>query len=246
MSQGIFFCNNGQHVVTASSDKTVRVWNPLNGEEVAVLKGFPGWVNSIEVSRDQSWLVATSDHIISVWNFNEVLEKAKQRKLELRQSIELNNEIDLLKLKERERIEIQIEKERNEMNKKKKKKKKMNHSTRDNNHGQIKDSEFVVQRKKVQAKLQKLIKKTKKISKPSYELHGHCDLVYHATFNPNRHRIVSASHDMSLRMWQIIPTVPDTMVLPPSTNQLLVNSIQLSWKCPSTLFNVLFTFFMIL
>lgn len=81
--------------------------------------------------------------------------------------------------------------------------------------------------------LSQRLKKIKTESKPAYELHGHCDLVYHATFNPNRQRIVSASHDMSLRMWQIIPTVPDVMVLPPVTNELKTNSIKLSWRSPS-------------
>ena len=118
---GIHFCNNGQHVVTASSDKTVRVWNPTTGDQIAILKGFPGWVNSIEVSGDQEWLVATSDHIISVWNFREVIERSEQKKREAVVRVEQMNEIESLKMKEKERREMEIQKERAESKKNKKK-----------------------------------------------------------------------------------------------------------------------------
>jgi len=80
----VHFCKDGQHVVSASSDNTVRIWNPTTGKQLSTLRGFPGWVNSTTVSEDQEWLIATSDHIVSVWNFREVLEKASVSNIQKR------------------------------------------------------------------------------------------------------------------------------------------------------------------
>jgi hypothetical protein len=160
--------------------------------------------------------------------------------------------IEVLKKKERERVAIERKKEREEIRKQIKKEKKHHKHIKGSNEQDTEDADqrnkdqknrdrnlsaqtspYVLEMKKIEKEMTELIKKTKRDCKPSYELHGHCDLVYCAEFNPNRHRIVSASHDMSLRVWQIIPTVPDTLTLPPSTSQLLVHTIRLSWRAPS-------------
>ena len=245
----LHFCHDGQHVVSASSDRTVRLWNPTTGEQITTLRDFPGWVNSVTVSHDQEWLVATSDHIISVWNFREALERATLKKQDEELRMKRTNEINSWKKQEMIRLEEEMEKERKEARKKKKKKrmkgsnvsdtaaeaKQRNQDQQDRHRSEAANhSPYVLRMKEAEKDMAKAVKRSKKgNSKPAYELHGHCDLVYSAYFNADRHRIVSASHDMSLRVWQIIPTVPDSMVLPPKTNQLLVHSIRLSWRSPS-------------
>ena len=247
---GLHFCKDGQHVVSASSDRTVRIWDPTTGEQVTTLRGFPGWVNSTTVSEDQEWLIATSDHIVSVWNFREVLERAAQKKSIDHDLAIKREEIARLREEEKKRVSIEMAKEREEARSKNKNKKKNNDEMkvegddqkmntrssdqrqRDRNEAATR-SPYVLEINQLKQEMEQAQKQTRKDAGAAYELHGHCDLVYCAEFNPNRHRIVSASHDMSLRVWQIIPTAPDTMLLPPTTNRLLVHSIRLSWRAPS-------------
>ena len=59
---------DGVHVVTASADKTARVWRLADGELVRELKGHTGWVNSAAVSADGVHVVtASADATARVW-----------------------------------------------------------------------------------------------------------------------------------------------------------------------------------
>ena len=134
----------------------MRIWNPTTGDQIAILKGFPGWVNSIEVSDDQEWLVATSDHIISVWNFREVIERSEQKKRETIVRVEQMNEIESLKTKEKERREMEIQKERAESKKNKKKQNKDQYAMGKLRAQATKNSPYVIQIKQMEKSMKKL------------------------------------------------------------------------------------------
>ena len=110
------------------------------------------------MSGDQEWLVATSDHIISVWNFREVIERSEQKKREAVVRVEQMNEIESLKIKEKERREMEIQKERAESKKNKKK----HHSNKDHyDMGKIraqatKNSPYVIKIKQMEKSMKKL------------------------------------------------------------------------------------------
>jgi len=56
-------------LVTASDDRTVRVWNPMDGTEVRTLMGHDAAVNQTEFSPDGTYLVtASDDRTARVWN----------------------------------------------------------------------------------------------------------------------------------------------------------------------------------
>ena len=55
------FSPDGARVVTASDDKTARVWDAATGQTIAVLKGHDGWVNSDAFSPDGARVVTASD-----------------------------------------------------------------------------------------------------------------------------------------------------------------------------------------
>ena len=61
-------CDNG-HIVSGSSDSTVRIWNMLTGEEEHVLRGHSGSVRSAVFSPDNRHIVSESwDNTVRIWN----------------------------------------------------------------------------------------------------------------------------------------------------------------------------------
>ena len=54
------FSPDGARIVTASNDKTARIWDAATGEEIAVLRGHEGTVNSAAFSPDGARIVTAS------------------------------------------------------------------------------------------------------------------------------------------------------------------------------------------
>ncbi|XP_060084354.1 serine-threonine kinase receptor-associated protein-like [Ylistrum balloti] len=67
-------CNT--QVISASDDKTVRLWDASNGEEIKKLE-FSAIPNSLELSNDQLLLLITHGNFTSFYNA-ETLEKIKE------------------------------------------------------------------------------------------------------------------------------------------------------------------------
>ena len=62
---------DGKHVVTASSDKTARVWHLANGTCLHMLKGHTKQVRSAAVSPDGELVVTASDDFTArVWRLS--------------------------------------------------------------------------------------------------------------------------------------------------------------------------------
>ena len=55
------FSPDGSRIVTASFDKTARIWDAATGKEIAVLRGHEDDVNSAAFSPDGSRIVTASD-----------------------------------------------------------------------------------------------------------------------------------------------------------------------------------------
>ena len=63
------FSGDGKRVVTASSDKTARIWDAESGKEIAVLKGHTGLVRSAAFSADGKRVVtASDDNTARIWD----------------------------------------------------------------------------------------------------------------------------------------------------------------------------------
>jgi len=60
---------DGRHVISASSDKTLKVWELESGREVATLEGHTAWVSACAVMPDGRHVISASgDHTLKVWD----------------------------------------------------------------------------------------------------------------------------------------------------------------------------------
>jgi len=76
------FSPDGEWVVTASDDKTARMWEAVTGKEAAVLRGHEGSITSAQFSPDGKWVVTASNDgtaRVYVVHFEDLLALAKTR-----------------------------------------------------------------------------------------------------------------------------------------------------------------------
>jgi WD40 repeat protein len=63
------FSPDGKRVITASSDKTARIWDAASGKQIGELRGHEGGVNSAAFSRDGLRIVtASGDGTARIWD----------------------------------------------------------------------------------------------------------------------------------------------------------------------------------
>ncbi|MEO1998210.1 MAG: WD40 repeat domain-containing protein [Planctomycetaceae bacterium] len=64
----VTFAADGRRVITASWDKTLRVWDARSGAALATLTGHRDWVFAVAAAPDGRRLVSASQHAVRVWN----------------------------------------------------------------------------------------------------------------------------------------------------------------------------------
>jgi WD40 repeat protein len=63
------FSPDGSRVITASGDKTAKIWDARNGAELLTLKGHTHYVHSASFSSDGSRIItASGDKTAKIWD----------------------------------------------------------------------------------------------------------------------------------------------------------------------------------
>lgn len=69
--------NDNRYLVSGSSDKTLRIWNLLEKNQLSICQGHTESISSIAISNDNQFIFSGSmDTTIRVWNFHEKNSKA--------------------------------------------------------------------------------------------------------------------------------------------------------------------------
>lgn len=72
---------DGQHVVSASGDRTLKVWSLVTGTEVRTLTGHGGSVTAVAVTPDgRSVVSGGSDNTVRLWDVTTGLEVSRYEK----------------------------------------------------------------------------------------------------------------------------------------------------------------------
>ena len=76
----VSFLPQCKHIVSGSSDSTVRVWDAATGANTSTLEGHSNDVNSVAFSPDGKHIVSgSSDSTVRVW---DAATGAKKRKID--------------------------------------------------------------------------------------------------------------------------------------------------------------------
>src|SRR5262249_35855067 len=71
---------DGRTIASASSDRTVRLWDASTGKELRVLRGHRGRVMAVCFSPDGEWVgSASNDHTARLWRTAGAAERATRR-----------------------------------------------------------------------------------------------------------------------------------------------------------------------
>jgi WD40 repeat protein len=68
--RAVAFSPDGNYAISASHDKTLKVWNWQTGQEVRTLEGHSDWVRAVAFSPDGNYAISAShDKTLKVWNW---------------------------------------------------------------------------------------------------------------------------------------------------------------------------------
>ena len=79
----VTYSEDGKFIVSASSDKTIRIWNADTGDCVYVIEGHTDGVSFVSFMPDGEHLVSASyDGTIRMWDFpplQELIDQTRER-----------------------------------------------------------------------------------------------------------------------------------------------------------------------
>ncbi len=66
---------DSKYIISASSDKTLKVWNWQTGEQLCTLNGHSDSVNTVAISNDNKYAIsASNDTTLKVWSLQKMYQ----------------------------------------------------------------------------------------------------------------------------------------------------------------------------
>jgi WD40 repeat protein len=74
-AQSVAISPDGRRIAAAGTDKTVKLWDVLTGQQLVTLRDHPGLVESVAFSPD-GWLIASADDngLVKIWDGTPVVK----------------------------------------------------------------------------------------------------------------------------------------------------------------------------
>jgi WD40 repeat protein len=72
----VAFSPNGRYLASSSVDRTVKLWDPHTGNEIATFKGHTDWVHCVAFSPDSLSLASSSGKTVILWSAHDRTEVA--------------------------------------------------------------------------------------------------------------------------------------------------------------------------
>lgn len=67
----LIYIENSKWIISGSKDRTIKIWNTINGELISELLGHSEAIISLGEVKKKSWIVSGSDKgIIKLWNLS--------------------------------------------------------------------------------------------------------------------------------------------------------------------------------
>ena len=68
----ISISRNDLYIVSASNDKTIRIWDRRNKIQESILVGHDGGILGVAITSDDQYIISSSnDRSVRIWNFQD-------------------------------------------------------------------------------------------------------------------------------------------------------------------------------
>ena len=72
----IALTSDSKYIVSASTDKTIRLWNFHEKTQESILYDHTEWIRCVVITRDNKYIISGGDKTVRIWNLKDKTEEA--------------------------------------------------------------------------------------------------------------------------------------------------------------------------